>query len=206
MSDIKRRPRRLVVLLPLIVFAGLAALFLGRLDGGDPSLVPSPLIGKAVPAFELPAIDGLADDKGTPTPGLRDADLKKGVAVVNVFASWCAPCRAEHPLLSALAADGRFRLVGIDYKDTADQAKRFLGALGNPFSAIGADDNGRVGIDWGVYGVPETYVVADGRIVFKHVGPLSPASIASELMPAIESALETALNTAPGAGAQPATP
>jgi cytochrome c biogenesis protein CcmG/thiol:disulfide interchange protein DsbE len=202
MSDIKRRPRRLVVLLPLIVFAGLAALFLGRLDGGDPSLVPSPLIGKAVPAFELPAIDGLADDKGMPTPGLRDADLKKGVAVVNVFASWCAPCRAEHPLLSALAADGRFRLVGIDYKDTADQAKRFLGALGNPFSAIGADENGRVGIDWGVYGVPETYVVADGRIVYKHVGPLTPAAIADELKPAIE----TALNTAPGAGAQPATP
>ena len=125
-------------------------------------------------------------------PALAAADLAHGVFVVNVFASWCAPCRLEHPRLLELAADRRIRLVGINYKDTDDQARRFLGALGNPYAAVGADRGGRVGIDWGVYGVPETYVVADGRIAFKHVGPLSADSIATVLRPEIDKALAAA--------------
>jgi cytochrome c biogenesis protein CcmG, thiol:disulfide interchange protein DsbE len=178
-----KRPRRFLVLLPLVVFAGLAWLFLSRIGTGDPSRLPSPLIGKAIPDFELSAIDGLT------VSGLKSTDLATGVILVNVFASWCAPCRTEHPLLAALAADGRFRLVGIDYKDGADQVRRFLGALGNPYAAIGADRDGRVGIDWGVYGVPETYVVANGRIVFKLVGPITSDGLKSTLMPEIDKAL-----------------
>jgi cytochrome c biogenesis protein CcmG/thiol:disulfide interchange protein DsbE len=184
--------RRLIVGLPLLLFAGLAGLFLSRLGAGDPALVPSVLIGKTVPPFELPAVDGLNGADGNPTPALAAADLAHGVFVVNVFASWCAPCRLEHPRLLELAADRRFRLVGINYKDTDDQARRFLGALGNPYAAVGADRGGRVGIDWGVYGVPETYVVADGRIAFKHVGPLSADSIATVLRPEIDKALAAA--------------
>ena len=111
------------------------------------------------------------------------------MTLVNVWASWCVPCRDEHPLLTELAKDGRFRLFGINYKDAEDNARRFLGRYGNPFDAVGVDANGRVGIDWGVYGVPETFVVDDaGRIVYKHVGPLTLQSISERLMPEIEKA------------------
>ncbi|MCP8940520.1 DsbE family thiol:disulfide interchange protein [Alsobacter sp. SYSU M60028] len=169
--------RRLAVALPLLVFAALALLFLFRLFGGDPSRLPSALIGRPVPEFTLPPVAGLARD-GKPTPGLSSADLKGGVTVVNVWASWCVPCRDEHPLLVELAAKPGVRLVGINYKDQAENARRFLGALGNPFSAVGADTAGRAAIDWGVYGVPETFIVAkDGTIAYKHVGPLSPEAL-----------------------------
>jgi cytochrome c biogenesis protein CcmG/thiol:disulfide interchange protein DsbE len=182
-----RPPRRLrpALLVPLAVFAVLAAIFLVRLESGvDPSTIPSALVGKPAPAFDLPALAGVG------VPGLKRADLDGRVTLVNVFASWCVPCREEHPVLEALARDNRFRIVGIDYKDRDDNARAFLGDLGNPYAAIGVDAKGRAGIDWGVYGVPETFLVgADGIIRYKFVGPLSDETVARLLMPEIEKAL-----------------
>jgi cytochrome c biogenesis protein CcmG, thiol:disulfide interchange protein DsbE len=170
---------RILFLVPLFVFAALALLFLVRLYAGDPSRVPSALIGRPVPAFTLEPLPGLSH-AGQPVPGLSDADLKGRVTVVNVWASWCVPCRQEHPALVELAKNPTVRVVGINYKDNPENARRFLGSLGNPFAAIGIDPNGRAAIDWGVYGVPETFVVGpDGTIRHKHIGPLQP-----EQMPA----------------------
>ncbi|MGX1790119.1 DsbE family thiol:disulfide interchange protein [Bosea sp. NPDC055332] len=164
--------------IPLLVFAALAAVFAKGLFSGDASKVPSALIGKPAPAITLPSLDGLLRD-GQPVPSFGMADLAKGKAtIVNVFASWCAPCRVEHPFLVAMAdsaavKQGKVRLVGFNYKDEAENARRFLGALGNPYSAVGVDRAGRAAIDWGVYGVPETFLIGpDGRILDKHVGPL----------------------------------
>ena len=175
------KPRRLtaLTLLPVVIFAGLAALFAMRLRGGDPSILPSPLIGQPVPRFALPPMDGLRDPAGQPLPGLASDDLTTGrVTIVNVWASWCAPCREEHPLLLALGKATNARLVGIDYKDKEETGRRFLGALGNPFAAVGVDASGRAGIDLGVYGVPETYIVSgDGTVRYKQVGPLNEATL-----------------------------
>jgi cytochrome c biogenesis protein CcmG/thiol:disulfide interchange protein DsbE len=183
------RRRRLIVLLPLIVFAGLTALFLIRLNGGDPSLIPSALIGHPVPQTALPPIAGLKRD-GADVPGIDPANFKGAVTVVNVWASWCVPCHDEAPLLLQLASDQRLRLIGINYKDDADNARRFLGRYGNPFAATGADQNGRAAIEWGVYGVPETFVVGrDARIAYKLVGPITPANFQSVLKPQIDKAL-----------------
>ncbi len=175
--------RGLLTLLPLILFLALALLLLGRLFAGDPGKLPSALVGRTVPQFSLAGL--------TEAQGLSDADLKKGkLTLVNVFASWCVPCHEEHPLLMELAKDARFRLAGLNYKDNVENARRFLGAKGNPYSLVGTDLTGRVGIDWGVYGVPETFVVrGDGAILYKIVGPLSPEIIKDVLMPEIEKAL-----------------
>ncbi len=180
-----RRPR-LLLLLPLFVFVALAAVFLVRLEsGGDPEAIPSALVGKPAPDFDLPPLDGVA------RPGLKRADLAGGVTVVNVFASWCGPCRLEHPQLVELAKDDRIRLVGINYKDAAANARRFLGDFGNPFAAIGADATGRTGIDWGVYGVPETFVVDAGGIIrYKFIGPISADDLDTVVKPEIDKALQ----------------
>ena len=183
------RRRRIVVLVPLAIFLGLCLLFFLRLGAGDPSLIPSALIGHPVPQTTLPAIAGL-DRDGSPVPGIAPADFKSAVTVVNVWASWCVPCHDEAPLLMQLAQDNRLRLVGINYKDQADNARRFLGRYGDPFTAVGADDNGRAAIEWGVYGVPETFVVGrDARIAYKLVGPVTPENFDSVLKPQIEKAL-----------------
>lgn len=183
-----RRAARISLAVPLLAFLAIAAVLALRMYGGDPARLPSALIGHPVPPFDLPALPGLKSARG-PVPGLSSGDLAGGVSVVNVWASWCAPCREEHPLLMKLAAETGIRLVGIDYKDDPENARRFLGALGNPFAAVGADRDGRAAIDWGVYGVPETFVVApDGTIAFKHVGPLSAESIAAVLKPEIAKA------------------
>jgi cytochrome c biogenesis protein CcmG, thiol:disulfide interchange protein DsbE len=185
------RRRTILVLLPLVAFAGLAALFLIRLESGvDPELIPSALVGKPAPDFDLPPLDGLAAN-GQPIPGLKKADLVGHVSLVNVFASWCGPCRQEHAELAALAKDARIRLVGIDYKDKPENARRFLDELGNPYAAIGVDARGRTGIDWGVYGVPETFIVGpDGVIRYKFIGPIGEAGLATMLKPEIEKALK----------------
>jgi cytochrome c biogenesis protein CcmG/thiol:disulfide interchange protein DsbE len=181
--------RRLIVLLPLILFLALAGLFLFRLGAGDPSKLPSALIGRPVPDTPLPAVQGLLRD-GKPVPGIGSADFKGAVSLVNVWASWCVPCHDEAPLLMQLATDRRFRIVGINYKDQPENARRFIGRYGNPFNAVGADVSGRASIDWGVYGVPETFVIGrDGRIAYKLVGPISESNIESTLKPELEKAL-----------------
>jgi cytochrome c biogenesis protein CcmG/thiol:disulfide interchange protein DsbE len=183
------RRRRLVVALPLILFLALAALFLYRLGAGDPSRLPSALIGRPVPATDLPPVAGLVRD-GAAVPGLASSDFSGAVTLVNVWASWCVPCHDEAPLLMKMAEDKRLRIVGINYKDQPENARRFIGRHGNPFLAVGADPNGRASIDWGVYGVPETFVVGrDGRIAYKLVGPITPDNLERTLKPAIEKAV-----------------
>lgn len=178
-GTLERTERRIrfVHVLPLIVFAALALLFLVRLFAGDPSKIPSALVGRPAPAFSLAPLPGLLrQDK--PSPGFDTESLKGTVTVVNVWASWCAPCRQEHPLLMQLGKAPGLRLVGINYKDTPENARRFLGTFGDPFAAVGIDPSGRTGIDWGVYGVPETFVVGpDGIIRHKHIGPLTPEAM-----------------------------
>lgn len=176
------RRGRLLFLLPLLVFVALAGIFLGRLltRGYDPSTVPSALIGQPVPAFSLPPLPDLVTE-GRPVPGLSSDDLRGKVTVLNVWASWCAPCQVEHPMLMRLSRDG-VNLVGIDYKDAPENGRRFLGRHGNPFRAVGVDASGRTGIDFGVYGVPETFVIGpDGRIRDKLVGILTPDNYAAFL-------------------------
>ncbi len=177
-------PRRsLLLILPVVVFAVLAGVMFLRLrSGADPSALPSAMIGKPAPSFDLPAVPGLAKD-GAPVPGLSSADLKGGVTVLNVFASWCAPCQVEHPMLMRLAREPGIRLVGIDYKEPDPAAgKKFLDRHGVPFAAVGADADGRAAIDFGVYGVPETFIIGpDGVIRDKIVGIVTPENFSSIL-------------------------
>jgi cytochrome c biogenesis protein CcmG/thiol:disulfide interchange protein DsbE len=184
-----RRRRNVLVFLPLVVFAALAALFFYRLGSGDPSRLPSALIGRPIPATELPPLPGLERD-GKPVPGLTNATFAGAVTLVNVWASWCVPCHDEVPYLEQLSKDKRIQLVGINYKDAPDNARRFLNRYGNPFAATGRDEAGRASIDWGVYGVPETFLVGrDGRIAYKLIGPITAENLANTLKPEIEKAL-----------------
>lgn len=181
--------RGLILLLPLIVFAGLAVLFFVGLQEGDPSRLPSALIGKPAPHTVLPPLAGITRD-GKPVPGLDSAAFKGDVTLLNVWASWCVPCHDEVPFLERLSKDKRIRLVSINYKDTEDNARRFINRYGNPFAATGRDESGRASIDWGVYGVPETYLIGrDGRIAYKLVGPITADNLQSTLEPEIEKAL-----------------
>lgn len=179
-----------LMVLPLAVFALLAVILYFRLFGGDPSTIPSALIGKTVPEFSLDALSGLVDDNNVPVPGFSSDDLDEGrVTIVNVWASWCVPCRAEHPVLVALGSETGLPIYGINYKDNPENARRFLGQLGNPFQAVGVDPDGRASIDWGLYGVPETFIVAgDGTIAFKFVGPMTGEIVENIILPEIERA------------------
>jgi cytochrome c biogenesis protein CcmG/thiol:disulfide interchange protein DsbE len=182
-DDRPQRSRLWVAAIPVVVFGGLAVLFWKGLSG-NPSEIPSALIGKPVPEFSLPAIDGIG------VPGFDAASLRQGgVTVVNVWASWCGPCRIEHPLLMALGKRTDIRLVGLNYKDEPENARRFLGTLGMPYAAAVADQAGRAAVDWGVYGVPETFVIdGNGIIRFKYIGPLTADGVAAKLDPEIDKA------------------
>jgi len=187
----QQRPlRRWGVMLPLIVFLGLAGLFWYALRTGDPSLLPSAMIGKPVPQFTLPPLEGLKAEDGAPVLGFSSADLATGKpTIVNVFASWCVPCLEEHPTLLALAKERPdIRIYAINYKDNPDSARRFLGRYGNPFARVGTDHTGRTAINFGVYGVPETYVITpDGKIAYRHVGPLTEQAIKNKILPLMQS-------------------
>ena len=166
--------RWLLPLLPIVVFGGLAAVaFMQLTSGRDTSVIPSAYIGKPAPKFELPPLPQLKV-AGEPVPGLRTGDLEGKLHLVNIFASWCAPCRAEHPVLMKLAEDERLDVVGINYKDDPGNALRFLGQLGNPYTRVGVDPKGRTAIEWGFYGIPETLLVdREGIVRHKVVGPIT---------------------------------
>lgn len=184
------RMRVLLALLPLVIFATLAAIFFFQLRSGrDVSEIPSALIGTPAPFRDLEPLSGAMRD-GVPVPALTAESAKGKLTLVNFWASWCVPCRQEHPAIMALAQDPRLTVLGVNYKDGNENALRFLGELGNPFAAIGLDPNGKMAIDFGVYGIPESYLVgADGTILYKKVGPFDEDSIRNGLMPAIEKAL-----------------
>jgi cytochrome c biogenesis protein CcmG, thiol:disulfide interchange protein DsbE len=171
---------------PLVIFGLLALLFTFALRSGDPSRLPSALIGRPAPGAVLSPLEGLTDG-AKPVPGMPAEKLGPGeVRVVNFWASWCGPCLVEHPQLLALKEQPGVRLYGINYKDQEANARRFLGRHGNPFSAVGVDGDGRAGIEWGVIAVPETFVVdARGVVVFKHTGPISAEALESKVIPAI---------------------
>jgi cytochrome c biogenesis protein CcmG/thiol:disulfide interchange protein DsbE len=181
--------RYALALIPLVVFGGIAAtaakmLYDQDFHGKNISEIPSALIGTKAPELNLAPLEG------SNLPPLTDSSIKGKLTLVNVFASWCLPCREEHPILTELAKDNRLNIVAINYKDKNDSALRFLGELGNPYAAIGVDPNGKAAIDWGVYGIPESYLVAaDGTILYKRVGPFDDVSLKEGLYPAMEKAL-----------------
>ena len=175
-DPVSRRSISGFVLVPLIAFALMVLFGWGLFRAGDD--LPSVLLGKPVPDFALPPVLGREE-------GLSTQDLIGHVSLVNVFASWCVPCRAEHPLFMELSTTGEVPLYGINYKDPPDQARAWLDELGDPYARIGADINGRAGIEWGVYGVPETYVIADGTIAYRHVGPITRAILQDTLLPIV---------------------
>jgi cytochrome c biogenesis protein CcmG/thiol:disulfide interchange protein DsbE len=189
------------VIAPVLVFAALVGLFAFALETGDPSKLPSALIGKPVPATSFPAVEGLRESE-KPVPGFTSSDLAGGkVSVINFWASWCAQCADEQALLLQLREQAGVPLYGVNYKDEAAAARRFLGRYGNPFKAVGTDANGRNAIEWGVYGMPETFVVnGNGQIVFKHVGAVTPESLQTRLIPAIAQAQANAAASQPAPG------
>ena len=185
--------RILVALIPLVIFGALAGIFLMQLvSGRDISEIPSALIDKPAPTLALAPLEG-AIRAGQPVPALDTSAIKGKLTLVNVWASWCVPCRQEHPIILGLAQDPRINVVGINYKDKNDAALAFLGELGNPFRAIGIDPKGTAAIDWGVYGIPESFLVSeDGKILYKQVGPFTDDAVKNKLLPKIEEALDRA--------------
>ncbi|UWM78726.1 DsbE family thiol:disulfide interchange protein (plasmid) [Rhizobium sp. WSM4643] len=171
---------------PLVAFLGIAGavantLYRKSAEGYAHSAIPSALVGRRHPALDLAPLAGLD------VPGLYDRPLDGHITVVNIFASWCVPCRLEHPALMELAKNPRIKLVGVNYKDAPGKALAFLRENGNPFAAVGIDTTGRSSIDWGVYGVPETFVIdRAGRIVLRHVGPIDEKGLTMDILPALE--------------------
>jgi len=170
-----------LMFVPPVLFAGLAALFWLGMNRDDPDSLPSALAGKPAPAVQVvPLGDG---------PVLTDALLAEpGVKLVNFWASWCAPCRAEHPVLESLAGEG-LAIHGVNYKDTPDKALGFLAEMGNPYATLGADESGRMGLNWGLYGVPETFVIdGNGKVVLRFAGPITAQVLEDRIRPAIAAA------------------
>ena len=172
-------PKFVRYLAPLVIFLALAGLLYRGLSI-DPRLVPSPLIGKAAPAFSLATLKD-------PSNTLSEADFKGQVSLLNVWATWCGACRAEHPVLVQLANSGAVPIYGLNYKDQRPEALRWLQQFGDPYRANAFDADGRVGIDWGVYGAPETFVIdKQGVIRHKHVGPLTQDVLLQEILPLVD--------------------
>lgn len=171
-----------LMIAPPVIFAGLAAMFVIGMQRENPDELPTALAGKPAPKVQMVALSDL--------PSFDDATLRDGeVKLVNFWASWCAPCRVEHPNLEAMAAQG-ITVYGVNYKDKPEAALKFLAELGNPYTAIGQDDDGRMGLNWGVYGVPETYLIdGDGNIVMRHAGPITQRTIETTLGPALQKAM-----------------
>jgi cytochrome c biogenesis protein CcmG/thiol:disulfide interchange protein DsbE len=189
-GDAKPRRRLFPVLAPVVIFAAVAGLFFIALQKGDPSKLPSALIGRPAPKVDLPPVPGL-EIGGAPAKGFSTGDMigRGKPAVVNFFASWCLPCADEHPQLVDLVKRTGVTLIGINNKDQPANAIRFLKLHGNPYSAVGADTNGRAAIEWGVYGMPETFIVdAEGTVVFKQVGPITPDVLEQRILPALAKA------------------
>lgn len=184
----QKRPRRSIwfALLPLAVFLALAGVFYKQLSsGGSSADVPSALIGRTAPSTDLEPLAGLMDG-GEQVPAFTSKTLGKDYGLVNVWASWCGPCRQEHPILMELANRDDLKIIGLNYKDKRENALRFLGQLGNPYDAVGIDPNGRAAIEWGVYGVPETFLVdPSGKVVGKHIGPLTPEAVREKILDVI---------------------
>ena len=180
------RVSRIYFFVPLIAFLALALVFLARFETTvDPSSIPSALLGKPAPEFALTTLSA-----GDETPLRADA-LQGRVSLVNFWASWCVPCRQEHPYLMFLAKDEDLQIIGINYKDEPDKALEFLSELGNPYDVVGLDPNGRTGVDFGVYGIPETFIIGrDGKITFKWIGPVTAQILAKFIMPEIKKAAE----------------
>lgn len=168
-----------MMIIPLAIFAGFVGLALVGMMREDPEALPSTLLDRPAPAVQVEAMQG--------EPGFTDADLRDGqVKLVNFWASWCAPCRVEHPNLTALAQEG-IPVLGVNYKDKPANARAFLDELGNPYAALGADRSGRMALDWGVYGVPETYVIgADGTVLMRFAGPVTQRVIDEKFRPLLE--------------------
>jgi len=199
------RPRNPVwVIAPVLIFAAIAGAFTYALKSADPSRLPSALIGRPVPDVTFPPLEDL-NVNGKSISGFGAKDLSKGkVTVVNFWASWCAPCATELPLLIALKKQADVEMVSVNYKDQPAAARRFLDEYGNPFSMVGVDARGRGAIEWGVYGMPETFIVGgDGKIAYKHIGEITASNLTQKLLPAVEAAKQAAKE----AGAQtPAVP
>ena len=190
----KPKPRIWSSILPLFVFLGIvgASYSLLSTEGRNVSALPSALLDKPAPDLGAPPLDGLKQN-GKQIPGMTQAMFQGKVSIVNVFASWCVPCRQEHPQIVKLGQDNRLQMVGINHKDSNKNALGFLAELGNPYDVVGVDRKGRASIEWGVYGVPETFIVnKQGRIIFKHVGPVNKRDLEERLMPIIEDALKSA--------------
>ena len=177
-KDSRFERSKAALMAPVVAFVALGALLAAGLTL-NPREIPSPLIGKAVPQFALPPVQGRS-------LGLASTDLRSEVSIVNVFASWCVACKEEHPLFMQIRREGLVPLHGLNYKDRPADAAKWLDELGDPYTRTGADLDGRVAIDWGVYGVPETFVIdRDGRIAYKHIGPITPRLLHETLQPLI---------------------
>lgn len=189
----KSKPKIWSSILPLFIFLGIAGASYSLLstEGRDVSALPSALIDKPAPELSVPELKGLSVN-GEQIPGMTPGMFKDKISIVNVFASWCVPCRQEHPQIVKLGEDDRLQIVGINQRDSTKNALGFLAELGNPYDSVGVDRSGRASIEWGVYGVPETFIVNhEGRIIFKHVGPISRRSLEEKLMPIIEDAINS---------------
>lgn len=182
-----KRKVSMLAFAPLLVVLALGSVFGYQLLFGDPAHeIPSALIGQRVPAVALAPLENAE------VPGFGPDHFEGQVTLLNVFASWCAPCRQEHPMLMALSQDDRFQIIGINQKDQSADARRFLSTLGNPYDRIGVDPDGRASIEWGVYGVPETFIVGrDGLVLYKHIGVFDERHVREIFMPIIEEVLAT---------------